>query len=61
MTSSELWRKLNGIFCIYKPSEKYIMKVKNLIINNLITDLNALYVPPDDKFISIEGLYSYNN
>ncbi|XP_055955187.1 pseudouridylate synthase TRUB2, mitochondrial [Patella vulgata] len=40
--ASDAYRRLNGVFCIYKPSELPISKVIEKIQWNLARDLNAL-------------------
>ncbi|KAL7639273.1 UNVERIFIED_CONTAM: hypothetical protein RMT77_009762 [Armadillidium vulgare] len=54
MTSSS-WKRLNGVFCIYKPALKFNKHVCSTLKGNLVADLNKEYVPKEEKLVTIQG------
>lgn len=54
-TTNQLWLKLRGIFCIYKPAMLAQRHAKQTIIQNLLNDLNEKFVPPKENLVLIEG------
>ncbi|MCL4120768.1 UNVERIFIED_CONTAM: hypothetical protein GTU68_019942 [Idotea baltica] len=49
------WKKLHGIFCIYKPPDVSLPRVAGTIIGNLVQDLNEEIVPHKENLVTIEG------
>ncbi|KAG8034592.1 hypothetical protein G9C98_007668 [Cotesia typhae] len=53
--AEEIWKGLNGIFAIYKPSGFSTFKVREMLQAHLCTDLNQLNVREPEPFVRIEG------
>ncbi|KAL7037445.1 hypothetical protein ACKWTF_009223 [Chironomus riparius] len=52
--AQKLWPHLNGVFCVYKPSNLTINQTRFTIISNICRDLNELSVRPPRKRVLIE-------
>ncbi|KAH0564380.1 mitochondrial mRNA pseudouridine synthase Trub2 [Cotesia glomerata] len=53
--AEEIWKGLNGVFAIYKPSGFSTFKVREMLQAHLCTDLNQLDVREPEPFVRIEG------
>lgn len=49
-----VWRYLNGVISLYKPSALTIQQVRHTIVGNICRDLNALEVRPPLERVVIE-------
>ncbi|CAL7947807.1 unnamed protein product [Xylocopa violacea] len=49
------YKALNGVFLVYKPPQIKFNKMRETIIQNLCTDLNAMEGRPQMKYVAIEG------
>ena len=50
-----LYKSLNGVFIIYKPSGMYFQNMRSTIISKLCKDLNNMYVRPPVQHVAILG------
>jgi len=50
----DAWKLLEGIFCVYKPTEMSMDAVKNRLLGNLCRDLNSMEVRPPENYVKIE-------
>lgn len=50
-----LFKGLNGVFVVYKPTGNAFEAMRSTIILNLCRDLNNMYVRPPFKHVAIEG------
>jgi len=53
--ATEAWRLLNGVFCVYKPSEMASHVLRSTLIGNICRDLNLMEPRPPMKHVAIEG------
>lgn len=51
----EAWNLLQGIFCVYKPTDTTIGFLRKAVISNLCRDLNQLRPRPATPVVAIEG------
>ncbi|XP_057324761.1 pseudouridylate synthase TRUB2, mitochondrial [Microplitis mediator] len=53
--AEEVWKGLNGVFAIYKPTGFTTFKTRQMLQYHLCTDLNELDVREPEPFVRIEG------
>lgn len=42
LTSNSIWKSLRGVICVYKPAEVSVRRLRETLINKIITELNQL-------------------
>ncbi|CAH0393216.1 unnamed protein product [Bemisia tabaci] len=50
-----VWKNLNGLICVHKPSERSVKSVRKIIAERICNELNELEVRPPTTHVSIVG------